>query len=143
MRPLPLQVIMPIPTTFRHCLSCEAISGDVVGESARREMAREYPLEFLTDFERLMAWINELSLRFGPSLQVRVVDPQSPEGLWKCLRYGVRRYPAFIVNGRKRLTGWDKAALDTILEGEMSIGSLQDETDPSVAILPVHMDNDA
>jgi len=94
-------------------------------------MAREYPTEFLADFERLMAWINELSLRFGPSLQVRVVDPQSPEGLWKCLRYGVRRYPAFIVNGRKRLTGWDKAALDSILEGEMSTGRAARQVDES------------
>jgi len=115
MGPLRLQVIMPIPTTFRQCLSCEAVSGDMVGESARQEMAREYPAEFLADFERLMAWINELRLRFGPSLQVRVVDPQSPEGLWKCLRYGVRRYPTFLLPGGQKVVGWERAALEQAL----------------------------
>lgn len=111
-----LQVVMPIPTTFRHCLSCEAISGDVVGDTARQEMFREYPADFLADFERLMAWINELSLRFGPSLQVRVVDPQSLEGLWKCLRYGVRRYPTFILPDGRKVVGWERAALEQALQ---------------------------
>lgn len=114
-----LQVIMPIPTTYRQCLSCEVFSGDAVGEKVRQEMAAEYPAEFLVEFERLMGWIDELSLRFGPSLQIRVVDPQSLEGLWKCLRYGVRRYPAFILPDGRKVVGWERAALEQAL-GEMS-----------------------
>lgn len=114
-----LQVIMPIPTTYRQCLSCEVFSGDTVGEKVRQEMAAEYPAEFRADFERLMAWINELVLRFGPSLQVRVVDPWSLEGLWKCLRYGVRRYPAFILPDGRKVVGWERTALEQAL-GEIS-----------------------
>jgi hypothetical protein len=75
-----LQVLMPIPTTFRHCLACEALSGDVVGNVARAEMVEEYPTEFLEEFDRLMRWINELTFRFGPALQVRVVDPNPRRG---------------------------------------------------------------
>lgn len=107
-----LLVLMPIPTTFRHCLACEALSADVVGDIARREMVQEYPAEFLEEFDRLMGWINELTLRFGPALQVRVVDPQSLEGFWKSLRYGVRRYPAFILPGGRKVVGWDREALE-------------------------------
>jgi hypothetical protein len=111
-----LQVIMPIPTTFRQCLSCEALSAESVGEPARREMVQEYPPEFLADFDRLMVWIGELTLRFGPALQVRVVDPQSLEGFWKCLRHGVRRYPTFLLPGGRKVTGWEKAALEEALQ---------------------------
>jgi hypothetical protein len=31
------------------------------------------------------------------------------------VRYLIRRYPTFIINGRKRYTGWDKEALEAIL----------------------------
>ncbi len=110
-----LQVLMPIPTTFRQCLACEALSAGLVGNGARQEMLQEYPAEFLEEFDRLMRWINELTLRFGPALQVRVVDPQSPEGLWKCLRYGVRRYPTFILPGGRKVVGWDWDALEGAL----------------------------
>jgi hypothetical protein len=111
-----LEVIAPIPTTFRHCLHCEQVMDAQIGTQVRLEMAREYPPEFLEAFDRLMAWIDEVVARFGPDLQVRVVDPQSPEGLWKCLRYGVRRYPAFIVQRRRRAVGWDREALEQVLE---------------------------
>jgi len=116
-----LQVLMPIPTTFRHCLACEALSAGMVGNMARQEMVQEYPAEFLEEFDRLMRWINELTLRFGPALQVRVVDPQSPEGLWKCLRYGVRRYPTFLLPGGRKVVGWDWEALEGALR-EMAEG---------------------
>ncbi len=112
---LQLQVLMPIPTVFRQCLACEAVSASMVGDFARQEMLREYPTEFLEEFDRLMRWISELTLRFGPALQVRVVDPQSLEGLWKCLRYGIRRYPAFILPGGRKVVGWEWDALEQAL----------------------------
>lgn len=110
-----IQVLMPIPTTYRHCLSCEALSGNVVGDRARQEMIQEYPTEFLAEFDRLMTWINELSLHFGPVLQVRIVDPQSPEGLWKSIRYGIRRYPTFLLPDGRKVVGWEREALEGAL----------------------------
>lgn len=110
-----LQVLMPIPTTFRQCLACETLSAGMVGNGARQEMIQEYPAEFMEEFDRLMRWIDELTLQFGPSLEVRVVDPWSPEGLWKCLRYGVRRYPAFILPDGRKVVGWERAALEQAL----------------------------
>ncbi|HIQ02468.1 MAG TPA: hypothetical protein EYH30_10165 [Anaerolineales bacterium] len=111
-----LEVIAPIPTAFRHCVHCEQVMDAQIGARVRLEMVQEYPSEFLEAFDRLMAWIDEITARFGPDLQVRVVDPQSPEGLWKCLRYGVRRYPAFIVQGRRRAVGWDWEAVEQALD---------------------------
>lgn len=36
---------------------------------------------------------------------VKVIDAASLEGFFKTLRYGVRRYPAVIVEGSARFTG--------------------------------------
>jgi hypothetical protein len=52
--------------------------------------------------------------------RIKLIDPQSFEGFLKSVRYWVRRYPAFIVAGRKKYVGWDKAALDRVLQAHIS-----------------------
>ena len=79
-------------------------------------LAEQYPPEFLEESHRLAAWLEELSARYGPRLFIRVIDPQSLVGFFKSLRYWVRRYPTFIVNGREKYTGWDRDALEAILQ---------------------------
>lgn len=111
-----LEVIAPIPTAMRLCVPCEQAVGSGLGTQAQEEMVQGYPPEFLEEFGRLMSWIDALTARFGRSLQVRVVDPQSPEGLWKCLRYGVHRYPAFIVQRKRKVVGWRPKAVEQALE---------------------------
>jgi hypothetical protein len=76
----------------------------------------EYPTDMLQDHIRLSEWVVELSQRYGPDIEIRVIDPQSGLGLWKSLRHWVRKYPAFIVNGKKKYTGWDKDALERVLQ---------------------------
>lgn len=110
-----LEIIAPIPTTLHPCAPCERVMEAHLGAQVEEEMVRDYPPELLEELQRLKAWLNDLTARFGQGLQVRVVDPQSPEGLWKCLRYGVHRYPAFIVQGRRRIVGWDPAAVEQAL----------------------------
>ncbi len=76
----------------------------------------EYPAELLDEHRRLSAWITELSQRYGKDIKIRLIDPQSGLGVWKLLRYWIRGYPAFVVNGKEKYIGWDKDALDTILQ---------------------------
>lgn len=87
-----------------------------VGAAVRRETRAAYPLEVLEEGGRLAAWLQDLSARYGGRLHVRVVDPQSPEGFFKSLRYRVRRYPTFVVNRRTRFVGWEPAAVERLLE---------------------------
>ena len=61
----------------------------------------------------------ELCSRYGDRLLIRVIDPQSGLGLYKCLRYWVRRYPAFIIEGRKQYVGWDREELEAVLQEAM------------------------
>lgn len=110
-----LEIITPIPTAMQLCGPCQQAMRASMGEQAQQEMAQEYPAEFLEEFSQLMSWIDQVATRFGENLQIRVVDPQSLEGVWKSLRYGVRRYPAFVVHGQRRIVVWDAAAAEQAL----------------------------
>lgn len=76
---------------------------------------QEYPPALLQEHIRLSDWVTELSTRYGPDIQIRVIDPQSGLGFFKCLRHRVRKYPTFIINGKTKYTGWDKEALEGLL----------------------------
>ena len=66
----------------------------------------------------------ELAHRYGNAVRIKLIDLQSFEGFLKSVRYWVRRYPAFIIAGRKEYVGWDKAALDRVLQAHISGESL-------------------
>jgi hypothetical protein len=74
----------------------------------------EYPPEWQEDFHRLSELIFDLAARYGNSILIRIWDPRSLQGLWKSIRYGVRRYPTFIIAGRK-IGGWEMAQLEQTL----------------------------
>ena len=80
----------------------------------------EYPEDIKEDYLFLSSWIKELSARYREKILIRVTDAQSLQGVVKSLRYGVFRYPTFIINRREKYTGKDKARLDSLLQEVMS-----------------------
>jgi hypothetical protein len=80
-----------------------------------QEIQAAYPPEMLDEAGRLATWLQDLSARYGEQLRIHIIDPQSPEGLFKSLRHWVRRYPTFIIDRRTKYTGWDRAALERLL----------------------------
>ncbi|MGD8997654.1 MAG: hypothetical protein PVH80_06055 [Anaerolineae bacterium] len=114
--PVLLEVVANVPTDFFHCMHCERLFSEAgIGTEVRREMQAGYPPQMLEEAGRLSTWLQELSARWGQQLHIRVIDPQSPEGLYKSLRYWVRRYPTFIINRRKKHTGWDPDAVERLI----------------------------
>ena len=67
----------------------------------------EYPENVKADFLRLSDWIRAMRSRHGDRLAIRLVDPQSPVGLWRILRHRIRRFPTFFVDGEERIVGWE------------------------------------
>ena len=105
------------------CSTCELLFTEAELDSGPVERGLdEYPPDWVEDYRRLSVWLADLSVRYGERILIKVVDTQSPEGFFKCLRFWVRRYPAFIVEGQKRLVGWDREALETILQAQMVAG---------------------
>ena len=64
---------------------------------------------------KLCDWIRELTRLHKDGLLIKLIDAQSILGFYKSLRHWVRKYPAFIVEGKETYTGWDKSRVESLL----------------------------
>ena len=110
-----LSVMLGIQT--EECKNCRLIFEETGLRSkfADQEI-NQYPEELKEEVLRLSDWVRELAQRYPNQIQVMVIDAVSPLGLYKKLRYGIKKFPAFIVDHREAYSGWDKEALETILD---------------------------
>ncbi len=116
LRPVRLEVIAPSFQGLGICTSCELVLSEAgVGENPRERALHEYPQEWQDDGRRLTDWVYDLAGRYGERILIKVIDPQSPEGILKSLRYWVRRYPTFIVDGKRKVVGWEQQQLQVAL----------------------------
>ena len=67
----------------------------------------------------LSEWIKELSRKYGGNILIRITDAQSFQGFYKSIRFRAFRYPAFIINKKKKYAGKDKVQLDSLLREEL------------------------
>ncbi len=111
--PLAMEVITYAPTAYYHCNHCELIWQQAgVGKALHNEQINAFPDDVKEDYAALCDWIRHLFASFGNGVTVKVVDAASAEGFWKSLRYGIRRYPAFIVGGQEKHIGFDPENLE-------------------------------
>ena len=112
MPPVQVEVIAPLPEGWGICLSCEMLMARANLDKAPAERGLdEYPPEWQEDFHRLSDLVLDLAARHGDKVLIRIWDPRSLQGMWKSIRHGVRRYPTFVVAGRK-VAGWDAAQVE-------------------------------
>ena len=131
MKPFRLEVIAPTFGALGICSSCELVLGEAgVGSAPAERALEEYPPEWQEDFRRLTDWVYELAGRYGERILVKVIDPQSPDGLLKSLRYRVRRYPTWIVDGKTRIVGWDRDGLEAALQRASQEGARAQTSQP-------------
>ncbi len=129
-----VQVIAPVLTDFFHCMHCEQIFDQAdIGRQVHQEELEQYPVEFREETARLADWLSELTQQYGDRIYIRVIDPQSPEGLLKSVRYWVRKYPTFIVDGKKALAGWDRERLEQALQARLAGRQLPSQTSQNAA----------
>ncbi len=79
----------------------------------------QYPEEVREDYLFLSEWVRELSQKYREKILIRITDAQSLQGFIKSIRYRAFRYPAFIINKRRKYTGKDKVQLDSLLQEEL------------------------
>jgi hypothetical protein len=118
MNPIHLEVVAPMLSTVEmSCRGCGSIF-DYLGlrSKYRRTCANEYPDDWKEAADYLSKWIRDISSLYQHRIQIRVIDAQSPMGLWKQLRHRVFRFPAFIVDRRKTYIGWDYKELEALID---------------------------
>jgi hypothetical protein len=122
MQPIEVEVISPLPEGWGICLSCEVLMARANLDKAPYERGMdEYPPEWMEDFQQLSNLILDLAARFGGSVLIRIFDPRSLQGLVKSVRYGVHRYPTFVINKHKKVVGLDATGLEGILKAEGAV----------------------
>jgi hypothetical protein len=108
-----VDVVSPLPEGWGICLSCEMLMARANLDQAPHERGLdEYPPEWQEEFQHLSDVILDLSTRYQDSILIQIWDPRSLQGLMKSIRYWVRRYPTFIVEGQNKVSGWNVEQLE-------------------------------
>jgi len=117
MRPILLEIVADMMTTIGHCRHCE-IFFDEAGLNKRiyEKESDQYPPDFIQTLERLFNWTQELKRLYKHRLFIRLIDAKSFVGFYKSLRYRIRKYPTFIIEGKETYSGWDKDQLEGLLD---------------------------
>jgi len=135
MKPITLEVVTRVLTTFDHCRHCEVLfdQADLDQKFHQKDMS-EYPPDLAEEYLRLSEWIRELTHLYQHRLMVRIIDAQSLLGIYKSLRHWIRRYPTFIVEGKETCSGWDKSQLERLLDKHIKafVLSKQQGAEPSL-----------
>jgi len=136
MKPIRLEIVTKVVTFFDHCRRCQVLFDQAgLDKKIHQNEMEEYPLDLKEEYMKLSDWIRELSRLYKHRLLIKLIDVQSPLGIYKSLRHRIRTYPAFIVEGKETYIGWDKSQLETLLDRYIknSLPSKQRSLQPSLS----------
>src|SRR4030065_1390338 len=123
-------------TFFDHCRHCEVIFDQAgLDQKFHQKEMDEYPSDLKEEYLKLSDWIQELTRLYNARLLIRLIDVQSPLGIYKSLRHWIRTYPTFIVERKETYTGWDKIKLESLLDKYIknSLPSKRQSLQPSLS----------
>jgi hypothetical protein len=118
MKPVVLEVLAPMLAAMEmNCRGCNLIF-DTLGlrQNYRGSAVQEYPEDWKQAVEYLTSWIQEITYIYRHRIRIRVIDAQTPLGLWKQLRHRLFRFPAFIVDNQLTYIGWDPRQLEVLID---------------------------
>ncbi len=111
MKPTMVEVIAYAPTQYYHCQHCEVVWKEAGIDGVKKfhedAVQSSVPADIMKEYQALSDWIMDAVERFGGQVVFKVIDAASFEGLLKSVRYGVRKYPAVVVDGSDKYIGTD------------------------------------
>jgi len=117
---LEVEIIAHVLGSMNHCSHCQVfIDGVGVGDQVHRADLQSYPPEWMEEWQRLSDLVYNITEQFAGKIIVKITDAQSPQALWKALRYGIRRYPTFMV-GQDHITTLDEATVVQWIEHHLN-----------------------
>jgi hypothetical protein len=117
-KPILVEILAYAPTQFFHCQHCEVIWDQVgAGERIHRERLEfSIPQDLQEEYADLSNWVRETVETYAGLVVFQVIDAASMEGFIKSARYGVRRFPAFVFDGKEKYTGTDLSQAKRLIE---------------------------
>jgi hypothetical protein len=127
MKPLQVEIIAYAPTQYFHCQHCELVWDQARVEGVKKFHAEaqetSIPPEMMQEYQALSDWVLRTAKRHNGRVTFRVVDAASLEGVWKTLRYGVRKYPAIVIEGKGNPIGEDFHKVETLIDQRLAVHS--------------------
>lgn len=123
LNPIKVEVIaLMLTVQTEECKNCRLVfeETDLKRKFADKEI-NEYPEDVKKNVLHLSNWVRELIQRYSQRIQIKVIDALSPLGLYKRLRHRIKSFPTFIIDHRDKYSGWDKRALEVILDQRLGL----------------------
>ncbi len=97
------------------CQSCEMLLGqaDLPGNNPLDRTLDTLPSEWQKEYRQFSKIILALSARYGSEIVIKLYDPRSLQGMLKAIRWKLRHYPAFVIEGKEIVFGANLPALET------------------------------
>ena len=125
MKPLTVEVIAYAPTQYFHCQHCEVIFHEAEFEGVKKfhddAVETSMPPEMMQEYRNLSDWVLNAVERYGGRVVFKVIDAASMEGLLKSVRYGVRKYPAVVINGKEKQIGTDFLKAESLIDKNLTL----------------------
>ena len=125
MKPLMVEVIAYAPTQFFHCQHCEFVFkvADVQGvKKFHADTPQDsMPPDMMKEYQSLSDWVMDSVERYGGRVIFKVIDATSVEGLLKSVRYGIRKYPAVVIEGKEKQMGTDFKNAETLIQRHLAM----------------------
>ena len=117
MKPITIEVVSHLLTTYTHCNRCELMFRESgLEREAANSDSQEYPPDLKEEFSKLSDWIRELSRLYRHRIRIRLIDAKSPLGIYKSLVHRIRKYPTFIIEKKDVYSGWDHQELECLVD---------------------------
>ena len=117
MKPILLEIVTKVISSYGQCRRCKILFDEAgFDQKVHQKEMDEYPADLKEEYSKLSDWIRELNRLYKHRLSIKLIDVQSPLGIYKSLRYRIRTYPTFIVEGKETYVGWDKSRLEALLD---------------------------
>ncbi len=136
MKPIRLEIVTKVVTFFDTCRRCQILFDQAgLDKKIHQKEMEEYPQDLTEEYIKLSDWVRELSRLYKHRLLIKLIDVQSPLGIYKSLRHRIRTYPTFIVERKETYAGWDKSQLENLLDKHIknSLPSKQRSLQPSLS----------
>jgi hypothetical protein len=118
MTPVLLEIVAPMLSSLGFgCRGCGTVTRQLgLQKSIHDAACDEYPEHWKEAAARIAEWVQELRRLYKHRIQIKLIDAQSPLGLWKQIRHGVFTLPAFIVDRKCACTGWETGHVESLID---------------------------
>jgi len=100
-----LEIIGVFPTFYSPCKGVRRLITSACSFSITDDILKDYADDVSKTYKDICDLVKQLVNYFGDHLEVEAVDPTTPLGIWRSIKYRISRYPAFIINGKHKMIG--------------------------------------